>query len=759
MATVPRLTGPSVSLQGAPNFRQSNPVSADLLSIGARQAQQAGAALTSLGGEMMAREKQAVDQANALRVDDALNQATEAALRLQHDQKDGYMAAKGADALNRQSGMSLADEYTGKLDSTLSTLASGLSNEDQRRLFAMKANNLRTSFLGQATAYQRGQFQDYTLSVREAAVPNATNALVLNFSDPTNVQQQVTRLRAAYEGGVDENGTFVPGMAQMQGKSAAWGKEEADKAVSSAHLGAIQAAMQAGNLNGAMAYRKKYAEQITAGDMLKIDGTLQQNYDTALGARIGGEIVAGTASAVNPGPFDRFANIVGEQGAFTNAIMQTESGGRRFGKDGKLLEGPPTRYGTAKGEMQVLDGTAKAPGLGVRPAQDESPEERARVGRDYLGALVKRYDGDLTKAAAAYNWGYGNVDKAIKAAEQNAGKGETVANDAWLASAPKETRDYVAKVSTQMQSPTGGVPQRPTLESLHQQARARLGPNASPAAIKAATDTVTQRFEDQTKAIQQRKDETVAQAMQALTQNGGRYSELPASIRSSLTLNAPEKIDEVMNFGKRVSSGDDTTDNALYLKLTDPATLKGLSDAQFYQLRSRLSQSDFQHFANKRQEAIKGSPGNQPGDLNDGAINRTLNSRLAGLGIDPTLKDGTSDAERLGAIRRFVDSSLIDAQNAVGKKFNDAEVQAHIDGLFAKSVTFRTSFLGFSTGSTGQSLLSMKVGDIPGDQKDRIKAAFKAQGVSNPTDGQILGAFFAAHAQTAQRNPSRTGTF
>ena len=33
--------------------------------------------------------------------------------------------------------------------------------------------------------------------------------------------------------------------------------------------------------------------------------------------------------------------------------------------------------------MQVLDGTNLNPGFGVKPAADNSPDERARVGRAY----------------------------------------------------------------------------------------------------------------------------------------------------------------------------------------------------------------------------------------------------------------------------------------------------------------------------------------------------------------------------------------
>lgn len=746
MATVARVTQRNVAPAAAPNIQLQNADTAGLLTIGARQTQQAGQAISQAGDVMERARFEAVERANALRVDDALNQATEQAIRLQHDPKEGYTNFKGYDALNRESGMPLADEYTGKLDSEFSKIGSSLGNERQRQMFQARANNIRTQFLGSALQYENKEAQDYNLSVREGTVKNAANALVLNYTDPKNVEMQETRIRASIMGGVDpDSKVFVPGSAQMLGKSATWAQEKAAEAVSGAHLGAIRAALDSGNINAAMAYRKRYGDRMTASDMIQIDGTLQRDYDVRQGAAVANQIVQGTQSTVNPTSFDRLTNIV----------MGVESRGRDLDANGKVLTSPKG----AQGRMQVMPTTQKDPGFGVRPAQDDSLEEKARVGRDYLAAMVKRYDGDIAKAAAAYNWGPGALDDAIADAQKNAGKGERVAPDAWLASAPAETRNYVAAVLQQMNAPAGGVPQRPTLEQLHQSVRERMGPNASPLAVKTALDGVTQRYEDQNKAIAQRKDETVSAAMQELTQNGGRYSDLSPSTRAKLQQHAPDKIDEVMSFGKKISLGDDTTDDRLYLRLvTNPQSIASMSDAQFFQLRNGLSKADFAHFSQKRADLLSGQGSNRPGDLNDNAVSRVANQRLSSIGIDPTPKDGSADAQRVGAIRRFIDSSLIDAQRQAGKKFNDAEVQAHVDGLFAKNVTFRKTFLGFNTGTTGQQMLSMKVGDIPSDQADRIRKAFKARGNDNPSDADVLGAYWAAKSAQAPRDP-RTGSF
>jgi hypothetical protein len=110
-------------------------------------------------------------------------------------------------------------------------------------------------------------------------------------------------------------------------------------------------------------------------------------------------------------------------------IMQKESGGRRFDKEGNLLTSPKG----AQGEMQVMPYTAKDPGFGVKPARNNSPDELRRVGDDYAAAMYKRY-GDPKLAMIAYNMG-------------------PKATDEWLAAGadpkklPKETQGYIRNVS------------------------------------------------------------------------------------------------------------------------------------------------------------------------------------------------------------------------------------------------------------------------------------------------------------------------
>jgi hypothetical protein len=81
--------------------------------------------------------------------------------------------------------------------------------------------------------------------------------------------------------------------------------------------------------------------------------------------------------------------------------------------------------------MQILPSTGRNPGYGVKPLQNDSPEENVRFGTDYYSALVKKYGGDEKKALLAWNAGPGTVDRA---------QGD-------ISKLPKETQSFGQKVA------------------------------------------------------------------------------------------------------------------------------------------------------------------------------------------------------------------------------------------------------------------------------------------------------------------------
>ncbi len=84
----------------------------------------------------------------------------------------------------------------------------------------------------------------------------------------------------------------------------------------------------------------------------------------------------------------------------------------------------------AIGVFQLMPKTAEW--LGVDPY---NLKENIDGGVRYLSQLIKSYGGDLSQTLAAYNWGSGNLAKAI-----------AKWGSAWLSHAPLETRKYIPKI-------------------------------------------------------------------------------------------------------------------------------------------------------------------------------------------------------------------------------------------------------------------------------------------------------------------------
>ena len=93
--------------------------------------------------------------------------------------------------------------------------------------------------------------------------------------------------------------------------------------------------------------------------------------------------------------------------ALYNAVKKVES------SDGKNLVGPETKYGTAKGPVQLLDDTGRAyhKKLGIDAPYDPFDEGQSRaIFEAKMRDLLKRYGGDLEMALLAYHSGEGTIE-------------------------------------------------------------------------------------------------------------------------------------------------------------------------------------------------------------------------------------------------------------------------------------------------------------------------------------------------------------
>lgn len=711
------------NFQVAPNNTSTTPIHApDAPNYFGQQVQQLGESAQKAGATVADIQTDMLAQANQLRVDEALNQMKEAALTLTYDKDSGYTNLKGKMALDRPDGKPLADEYGDKLKKQMDDAMASLGNEAQKSAFMRHANDIMTSFKGSVTGHEAQEFRNYGLSVAEGIQATAMRDIGLNYDKPEVVNKAVQRIQAE-----------VYRQAGLLGKSAEWQEAQARNMTSRAHRIAIESALQAGNPVYAAKYIEQYKGQMDADDILSVNGHITKEVDNKLGAGIASEVIRQHQRDIDPPNAERAFKI----------LLQAESGGQHFEKDGKT---PKTSTAGAIGIAQIMPSTGPEAAKLAGVKWDESrfrndPSYNEALGRAYFQHHLQLNGGDPAQTYAAYNAGQKWVDKAVNRAKQ-AMPGTKESDWFWQLNnderTPKNRQQTQAYVTNNMKAyESGQGVSRPTIEDLYKKLEANPLLANNPNRLKIAKEELERQFDMQNKAIKQREEEGWVKVQQEILSNGGNFSGISQSSRAFL-MNNPKHYDDAMGFAKKIRTGDDTTDLFTYQKLTDNNYLKSLNDAQFFAFRKVLSEADFKHFSNERAKILGRQPSDKTGDLNSQAITETLNSRLKMIGMDPSPKEKDKESVmRIGAIRKYFDDYFYHIQKESGKKLSDAEVAKHIDEAFAKNAVVKGWFT-----DTSQPIFTIRESDIPKDYVRKIKADLSAAGISNPTSGQMLNRYY-----------------
>jgi len=171
-----------------------------------------------------------------------------------------------------------------------------------------------------------------------------------------------------------------------------------------------------------------FQRRLEAGDLEPAEAaealaTIYGRRNITVTAAEGGAAYNGAVTAQDHGDRARVANIgtALARGDLDSVARQTQGIVEHFESGGDLNAVSPAG---AEGSMQVMPATQDDPGFGVRPAQNNSPEELRRVGQDYWRALLGGSEehanldyvaGDIEAAAIAYNAGFVNANKWIAA--------------------------------------------------------------------------------------------------------------------------------------------------------------------------------------------------------------------------------------------------------------------------------------------------------------------------------------------------------
>lgn len=679
------------------------------------QLQASGQAMSRAGGAIIDLQLKALEQANALRVDDAVNRMLEEEMRLAYDPEAGLMAQKGLAAFERPSGKTLADEYSESYGASIEKIAAGLGNDHQRRLFSQRAQQRMLAFRESAMRHETAEYKTYQMSVREGTIATRMNLIGRDWANPAAMEEHAQSIRAA-----------AFDAAQMQGKSAAWAESQANRALSGAYKTAITAALVSGDPLGASAMLERLAPQMEADDMLPLQQAIGREVDMAVGLEVGQEYGSEAAAAVAPSDFQ----------VLMRALAGQESGDRQFKPDGSLV----TSNKGATGRFQVMPGTgpeaAKLAGLKWDPelfsrkrtgdaAKDREAEEYNRaLGEAYFREQLRVNGGDVAKALAAYNGGPGRLKEAIAKAKAEGDE------SGWLKHMAPETRDYVPSVLARYRKAgnTGTAP-----ADIYERIKADPRVAGNPARMKAALAQADEMQKRASAAMKEAQEKVLSDVYHALYESGGRMDLVPPEVRMAIP---GDKLPGVEAFADRMRNREATHDPKAWATILSlpKAELAKLTPLDFYERFAPVL--DAAHME-KGYALLKDAHGEAGSDAKHLEIISTservkraaIEAKI--IGAKPSEAQLTRLAQFEGEIDRRV--RVFEAQDLGGKrKASSEELQRILDGV-TKDVVYTPGFFSDNTalrfdlplGEQGDAYVkvgdtAVRISEIPGEARARI---------------------------------------
>ena len=459
-------------------------------------------------------------------------------------------------------------------------------------------------------------------------------------------------------------------------------------------------------------------------------------------------------------------------GNFVDGIEFAESRGRDTNADGTILEGPMTKFGTAKGKMQVLDITNQSPGFGIAPAKDNSNAERARVGRDFAAAMLQRY-GNQSAAAAAYNWGPGNVDKLIeKGIDPRNGP---AAEQLFLSKLPEATVDYIAEVQKKSPSTPGTPPTDQDIDKhlpewqAQVERAARAAWPEDPGAQQQALSVLHQRvavIQAGNNAMDRQASDAIFNAIMGTSTTAGIVTQLPIGDR-------PKSLEELMKLPQMRDLWPSMSGEKQHAFLSmleqnaggknPPASQPAL--AKYYELLGKQV-NDPDGFLNTNladpelvkllpQQLVLNLMGTQHtmADKQERSLQKaanitqtiTLAARLGMLkdaDINVNAKPGSSDASKLNAFTGQLSGALDDFVTTNKRQPNQSEQRDIVSHLLTTGYMKDSGFLwdnrkrAFEAAEGGQ--ISQWRAFVPQDKKAQLFDIMKAQLKRDPTEDEMV---------------------
>lgn len=669
-----------------------------------QQVEQTSSALGKVGMDLL-------EQQNTLRVNAAMNQVRQAALDLEYGEQ-GFRRLKGENAMpDAFDGKPLTEAYLERYQQTVSEVEAGLGNDAQRMAFRQTAGQLGMALRNQTQTYELEQANVYGRSVLTGGASIAAQEAATAYDNPDRVRASIAQI------GVLGNELFD----RYDGLSGNERMARVQSLQSSAVVDVVKAAADAGDLSLAGRYMEEFDETLTAGDRTKLDAIITPAREGQMARQIVENAFAGV-SLTNPGAPADFNSAL-------DTVFKEE--GEGFVADDN---------GAGRSQLGITERSHPRAWADGRITRDEAA---AIYKRDYWDAIgADELPAGLAQMAfdTAVNMGAGAARSLLAQAGGDVGKFADLRRQRYrdIAERDPKSRRYLSawlartdRLEAAAQG--GGGPPPTSLREVLVRADAQLPADAS----EGLRQRVRQEATFQYGLIEKEKDQETASTLSTvykkLAASGGDMSALSAS---ELAAVPGDKLNSVISFADSLAKDEEReSDLGTYYQLSNPQTLRNMSDTDFVQALTKLDESDRRHFAAERAKAqgTAQTGQNSVQNLPSGVIARQVDQVAADLGLRNTA--GGEDARRRAVLRRAADQAVLAAQVRKGQPLTEAETIHTISALFNAPGAVRGMLGG--TSSRTERAVEVTHDRIPGDIRRSLTNNLKAYLRRDPTESEV----------------------
>lgn len=673
-----------------------------------------GEGLTSLGGALHKMRLYEEEKANAAITMDVSNSWTRTESDLLNNPETGFNRLKGKHALEPIDGKSPVDAYTDQYRKSGTEEIDKVKDPDLKNKLQLQFENRLVLFHDKLTEAQNKQADWFALEGSGSKLELAVDSMVNNYSHPTEINRGIAEIEEA-----------VRVQAVLLGEPPEWQQQQTRKAVSKGLSSAISSALldnnpsMAGNILGA------YHNQMEPEHLLKARELIKAHENRSIGVQVGQEAIAAFETRINPN----------SQTKWFNSLMFAESNHRQFGEDGKPLTSPKGAVGIAQIMPEVGPEAAKLAGL----KWDEnlfrtSAEYNATIGEALFRDRLQTFQGEPLKAIAAYNAGVGGVNAAIKKAERH-NADNPGSEKSWVDFVPDETKGHINKVVAHYRA-GAGKPDFPSEESVKAKVWSDPRVAADPERGEIAERTALAIRKSREQAIAQNEQKAYEDAF-VFVKTGTPVDQLPVGLQQTI---GPEKLGKLRTFEQRENKNNVVTNPKQWLEYTTDGlpALAAMSDAEFEStVKKYLSNEDFRNLTMIRAEYQGKIPGKGLDVPAMQELNRILGVEFAALGLG---KDKESNKVK-GSFSAAVTNAVVQQQKVLERRLIGKELTEFVHGLFVKDAQFKKTFMTFEYGKKeSKRLINVTYNDLEdvGGLVSSLKASLRNQGVSEPTEDQVL---------------------